>query len=254
MQEREFAERDCAQVRFEAGVGKPKALDLFSGTGSVANVLRERGYEVVTLDLLPKYNADWQMDVMEWQYWRIPARTFDVITASPPCTEFSQAKTVGERKLTQAMYIVEKTLEIIQYFRPRFWWLETPRHGKLPRMAVMQAIPFWDADYCRFGRDFQKPTRFYGSSLLSLFEAQKCLGAAFPAITQGKHRGSLGGERNASVGKTYPIPKGLVHWLMIRVEEKLGLFPGGLGSVEDTTISAQAVVEEWAQPPTSWPG
>ena len=124
-------------MRFEAGVGKPKAIDLFSGSGSVADVLRQRGYEVVTLDLLPKYNADWQVDVMEWQYWRIPARTFDVITASPPCTEFSQAKTVGERKLTQAMHIVEKTLEIIQYFRPRFWWLETPRHDKLPRMAVM---------------------------------------------------------------------------------------------------------------------
>ena len=43
MQAQAFKERDCRTVTF-AEVLKPRALDLFSGTGSVSKVLRELGY------------------------------------------------------------------------------------------------------------------------------------------------------------------------------------------------------------------
>ena len=77
--------------------GKPSALDFFSGTGSVAKVLRERGYCVTTLDMQPKYGADIVVDIREWNFEQIPPLTFEIIVASPPCTEFSKAKTVGEK-------------------------------------------------------------------------------------------------------------------------------------------------------------
>ena len=35
-------------------------LDLFSGTGSVAKVYRDHGYEVITLDSDPRFKADIQ--------------------------------------------------------------------------------------------------------------------------------------------------------------------------------------------------
>ena len=91
-QEENFLKRECRQVRFEADPPKQRALDLFSGTGSVTKVLQEVGYRVTSLDFLAKYNADLAVDILEWQYWRIPPGTFEIITASPPCTEFSQAK------------------------------------------------------------------------------------------------------------------------------------------------------------------
>ena len=51
---------------------KGRALDLFSGTGSVANRLRELGYEVVTLDIDPRTNPTICCSVGEWDYSRYP--------------------------------------------------------------------------------------------------------------------------------------------------------------------------------------
>ena len=59
----------------------------------------------------------------------IPQRLFDIVVASPPCTEYSAAKTTGVRKEEElADPLVKKALEIIQYFSPPVWWLETPRN------------------------------------------------------------------------------------------------------------------------------
>jgi len=46
-----------------------RLLDLFSGYGSVAEIFRERGYEVVTLDIDPIFNTDIQTDVLAWRFW-----------------------------------------------------------------------------------------------------------------------------------------------------------------------------------------
>ena len=42
-----------------------KLLELFSGTGSVGNVAKTLGWEVVSLDLK---NADINEDILEWDY------------------------------------------------------------------------------------------------------------------------------------------------------------------------------------------
>ena len=43
-----------------------KVLELFAGTGSVGNVMKEHGWEVVSLDRdLP---ADISTDIMDWDY------------------------------------------------------------------------------------------------------------------------------------------------------------------------------------------
>ena len=94
----------------------------------------------------------------------LPPDYFSVITASPPCTEFSRAKTVGPRDLFTADQLVLKTLEGIQYFQPKRWWLETPRYGELPKRPYMTGLPFRDVDYCQFTMcGFKKPTRIFGS-------------------------------------------------------------------------------------------
>ena len=82
-----------------------KLLELFSGTGSVGTVAKTFGWNVVSLDLK---NADINCDIMDWDYKQYPIGYFDFIHASPPCTEYSKAKTVGVRNIEKANKIVKK--------------------------------------------------------------------------------------------------------------------------------------------------
>jgi site-specific DNA-cytosine methylase len=60
-----------------------------------------------------------------------PAKPFQLISAGPPCEEYSITKTVGRRDVGKADKLVRKTLEIIKYFQPQLWCLENPRGGHL---------------------------------------------------------------------------------------------------------------------------
>ncbi len=44
--------------------GKPRMLDLFSGTGSTAAAFRKKGYEVITLDFNQNFSPDILTDVL----------------------------------------------------------------------------------------------------------------------------------------------------------------------------------------------
>ena len=97
-------------------------LELFSGTGSVGRVARDQGFNVISLDLK---GADINQYILHWDYKQFDRNHFDIIWASPPCTEYSIAKTTGIRKIDYANSIVLKTLEIIDYFKPVIGLLKT---------------------------------------------------------------------------------------------------------------------------------
>ena len=88
-------------------------LELFSGTGSVGTIARSLGFNVISLDLK---NDDVNCDILEWDYKQFERNHFQFIWSSPPCTEYSIAKTTGIRNIDYANRIVLKTLEIIDYF------------------------------------------------------------------------------------------------------------------------------------------
>ena len=122
------------QVR-RTSVQEKLALDLFSGTGSATRVLQSHGYRVISVDHDSKWEPTLQKDVLTWDYRNegFPPGAFEIIVAAPPCTEFSLALTTRPRCLGPALELVEKTLEIIRYFQPDRWWLETPATGKLAK-------------------------------------------------------------------------------------------------------------------------
>ena len=71
----------------------------------------------------------------------------------------------------------KKILEIIEYFQPEKWWLETPRTGLLARREFMKHFPYVDCDYCQFVESgFQKPTRFFGSPQFLWLNPRVCDG------------------------------------------------------------------------------
>ena len=125
----------------------PMMLELFSGTGSVGQVAKELGYDVISLDR--DLEAHIQIDIMDWDYTDLPPWMFDVIWASPPCTESDE--------------ILKRTLEIIEYFKPKYWIIVNPQTGTLKEEEFMMWIPYNDVDYCKYGLSYRKRTRFWNN-------------------------------------------------------------------------------------------
>ena len=72
--------REEKENAFVQGIGensRPRMLDLFSGTGSVGNAFREKGYEVVTVDSDPTKKANIPEDILKWDFRKYPQGHFD---------------------------------------------------------------------------------------------------------------------------------------------------------------------------------
>jgi hypothetical protein len=137
-----------------------RVLDLFAGTQSLKRHLGP-GYTVISVDIRPRSKPDICTDILTWDYTVFNPGDFDVVWMSPPCTEYSQAKTVGERDIEGSNRLVERTLEILHYLNPPVWFIENPQTGKLKDQPFMQGLPYYDVSYCRYGFEYRKQTRIW---------------------------------------------------------------------------------------------
>ena len=110
-------------------------LELFAGSRSFSKVADSLGYKTFTSDIKPFDKIDSVTDILEFDCAKVPFKP-DCIWASPPCTFFSVAS-IGKHwnkdhtpKTKEAILgckIVIKTLEIIDYFQPDYFFIENPR-------------------------------------------------------------------------------------------------------------------------------
>jgi hypothetical protein len=143
-----------------------RVLILFSGTGSVGEALAPllpEGSSIMNVDNDPQAPNAIHVDIRTWRYRQYDPGYFDVIWASPPCTQYSKAKT-GPRDFESADALAEKTLEIINYFQPPEFFIENPV-GLLatrPFMANLEHLRR-EVSYCQFGTPYQKNTHIWSA-------------------------------------------------------------------------------------------
>jgi hypothetical protein len=166
-----------------------RVLELFSGTGSIQKVCVERGWDVVSLDRDLK--ADIKEDIMTWDYKKdYKPGDFDIITASPVCLWWSKLRNTwigrkikahGDKIITKELLLediekygkpmVDKVREIIDYFKPKYWWIENPQTGKMKEYIT--DLDYYDVDYCKYSNwGYKKRTRFWTN--IKGFEPKKC--------------------------------------------------------------------------------
>ena len=62
-------------------------------------------------------------------YALFPPGHFDMVWASPVCTEYSRALTMRPRRLEEGDALVLRALEIMEHFDPLMWVIENPATG-----------------------------------------------------------------------------------------------------------------------------
>ena len=201
-----------------------RVLDLFSGSQSVGKVCKELGWECISLD--SEHKADIQANILTWDYKVFKPHDFDIITASPPCKYFSSLrycnigrriagqdavytkKMIEEERETVGKPLVDKAREIIEYLKPRFFWIENPQTGRMK--DYITDLPFYDVDYCQYGFGYRKRTRFWTN--ITGFTPRLCAGFGKCKSMVGKrHRITLSeiGGGNYRL-KRYRIPPELI--------------------------------------------
>eukprot|EP00976_Prorocentrum_cordatum_P066833 1178477-Prorocentrum_minimum.AAC.1 len=146
-----------------------RALVLFSGSGSVERALQQRfpRIRITSLDIDPKSAATQICDIRQFVQTESPAYSpgdFDLIWASPPCTEYSRAMTTRPRDLAAADLLVASTLACLVYLKSTFWFIENPE-GLLSTRPIMIPYESWlhRVSYCHYGTPYRKHTHIWSN-------------------------------------------------------------------------------------------
>jgi len=190
-----------------------KCLELFSGTKSFSKVIPN----MTSVDIDKKSKPDICIDIMDLDYktlWK--PHEFCYIHASPPCTDYSCINRSHPNKvlnIEKSNDIVKRTIEIIEYLEPVYWTIENPQTGTLKDQPFMKDLdlPYFDIDYCRFGYDYRKRTRFWSNME---YPTTSCLGSGKCEGMIGKrHKLNLGNGQKSkvpSLKQKYSIPPDFV--------------------------------------------
>jgi site-specific DNA-cytosine methylase len=185
------------------------------------------GMEVMSVDILAKYEPDIVADILEWDYKAFHKETGfvpDLLWSSPPCNTFSVLAYVLKERNTenakphsararQGTAILYRTLEIIEYFQkvnPKLVYIiENPR-GMMRLDEKITKLPHRDTTlYCLYGDVRRKATDFFNNVSLNLKEPTSgaCKGKKLVPVVE------------LPLNKRYAIPPRLVRTILNQMVE-----------------------------------
>lgn len=216
-----------------------RLLELFCGTKCVSNIFQQHGYEIISLDYNPKFNATHTADILTWDYRQYPEDYFDVIWASPDCTTWSVASG-GKYRTKQSIYglnnhtqpqatignnMVLRMIEILEYFKYRAWFMENPRELMAHYPPLQQFIKEKNANmtcvyYGNYGWGLPKATNIW-SNLPLWNEGKPNMNAntfAMHTLADGRVRRYYNAFKFKTAEERSKIPDALIYRLMGLVE------------------------------------
>lgn len=193
-----------------------KLLELFCGTKSVSKNFKNLSL-IHSLDIDPKFNPTFCIDILKFDYKSIKPNTYDFIWASPPCTEFSRAKTVGIRNLQLANKIVRRTINIIKYLKPKYFVIENPV-GLLRHQSYMKPLEKYrnTVSYCKYGYIYKKDTdlwtniKFKPKICRNGSRCKHYMNGVHPATVQQSYSSKSKTPGTPNLEQRYSIPKLLI--------------------------------------------
>ena len=108
-------------------------LDLFSGLGGASRAMKERGWQVITVDIDPKFNPSLVSDI---RYFHYDGPRPDLVWASPPCIEFTKASLPLSWACNQKsppapdVRLMLEAKRVIAEANPRYWVIENVRGAR----------------------------------------------------------------------------------------------------------------------------
>ena len=104
---------------------QPLGIDYCCGLKGASQAWRELGWEVLTLDIEPRFEPDIVADLRSYSYHGRRAR---LMWFSPPCDEFARESMPWSRTgKTPDMSIYQACRRIIRESQPLFWVIENVR-------------------------------------------------------------------------------------------------------------------------------
>ena len=140
-------------------------VELFAGSRSFSKVAERLGHQTFTSDIEAFDNIDYVTDIFDFDTSKVPFQ-IDVLWASPPCTTFSIAscsthwnidRTPKTENAKVGVKMVEKTLELIDTLKPKYFIIENPR-GLLRKLDIIDPKTMKTVWYCTYGDKRAKPT------------------------------------------------------------------------------------------------
>lgn len=158
--------------------GDRLCIDLCSGLGGFSAAFRDAGWEVVTVDIDPRFEPTVCADITKaGLYGEIAnaTKTTDlrerfskiIVLASPPCERFSLAcHTWPKTGIQRALQIVGACLETISLVKPDSWLLENPKG----RLRWFLGTPRGTIRLSDYGAPYLKPTDYWGNVALPMLD------------------------------------------------------------------------------------
>ena len=101
-------------------------IDLGAGLKGASRAMKERGWDVLTLDINPAFGCDVIADVREWHY--TGKRHVDLLWFSMPCDEFARESMPWSRTgAIPDMSLVLSCLRLRDEIQPTYWICENVR-------------------------------------------------------------------------------------------------------------------------------